>query len=292
MPGERHLPRGRRAPLGHPLRPSLGTPHAEPRVVGAHRAGADEHGVTARPHRVDPVEVGRVRQHQALLRRVVEAAVERDRAAEQGVGAVSHGRTAHGIQRAGGGDRADGGTAGHRPCRPAHPAGEEQHRAGKGRDEGDHPERHGRRQALGRPEPGGAEDPGGGTLARTPSGQVEGDGRHHEHDEGERQQGGRRGAHADRAGREHERGQVPGHHHDRRQHHPGGCRSARERPQVAGHDATGPGQPGPARRVPASTARTDHERRPATTERHRQRGRPGQREVEGSRHEQGHRRSG
>ena len=62
----------------------------EPRVVGSHGAGADEDRVAARAHGVDPVEVGLVRQHQTLVGRVVEAPVERDRTAEQGVGAFSH----------------------------------------------------------------------------------------------------------------------------------------------------------------------------------------------------------
>ena len=126
---------------------------SEPRVVGTHGAGADEDRVAAGPHRVDPVEVGLVRQHEPLVRRVVEAAVERHRAAQHGVGALSHAAHPHGSSRTP--------VTGHRDRRRRAGATRGRRDAGRrgaapprqGRDEDDGPVGHGRGSPCAAPSP-------------------------------------------------------------------------------------------------------------------------------------------
>ena len=91
MPRDGHLPRRRGATLGDPPGPSVRPAHDEARVVGPHRSCADEDRVAARPHGVDPVEVGGVGQHEPPARGVVEVAVEGHRPAQHGVRTLSHG---------------------------------------------------------------------------------------------------------------------------------------------------------------------------------------------------------
>ena len=85
-----HLDRRGRQAAGHALVAARGAAHEQPRVVLAHRLGADEDRVGRGPDGVHPLEVGRVGQQQALARGVVEVAVDGHPAAEQDVGPVSH----------------------------------------------------------------------------------------------------------------------------------------------------------------------------------------------------------
>ncbi len=83
--GDRDLQRVLRFALRHPGRAPLGGVDQQAGVVGADRAGADEDRVDRGPYRVDPVEVGRAGQQQALGAGVVQVAVEGDGGGQQHV---------------------------------------------------------------------------------------------------------------------------------------------------------------------------------------------------------------
>ncbi len=291
MPGDRHLARRGRPPLGDaPRAPGLRA-HDESGVVGPYGAGPHEDRVAAGPHGVDAVEVGRVRQHESLLRRVVEAAVERHGPAQHDVRALSH---AYLPSRAGRRPwrlpwRRPSATPRHPRRGPRRPAGDEEHRPRKRRDEDDRPVGHGHRQTLRRPQPHGGEHPGGRALARTPPGDVEREPGGQEHDEREGHEVTDGKAHPGRPGGDDEGRDVPGEDEERRDDDPQGCRRVQQRARLAPEEARHP--PGPAPALPVhGPARADEEeqRRGRDPSRY---GEPGRRER--ARHrEHGHRGDG
>ena len=85
--GERRSPRAARFSIARRLA------HQQPRVVVPDRRGPDQDRVAPRTHVVDAVEVGLVGEDQPLAVALVEVAVDRDAAAQQGVGTLRHGRS-------------------------------------------------------------------------------------------------------------------------------------------------------------------------------------------------------
>ena len=69
----------RRPPAGAALRLAAGRADEQPGIVAADGPGPDQDGVGRRPLRVHPVQIGRAGQHQPVLARPVETAVQRHR---------------------------------------------------------------------------------------------------------------------------------------------------------------------------------------------------------------------